>query len=559
MQLDAPAPKVSDLGPGWSEVFSGQYSKSHGGVAGAWSEPWAAHPEGAERGDHVLELVDRDGAVLVSVPFNAREANLSTTGETLTDWYVGVVDPPEYASYRIVRLAEQGERVGVFEFVRSRSAPVMSLESPDPGEVVEGPSVELRWTVSDADGDMLSMSLYLSVDGGDTYRMTGCCGGPASLSPDRYGEAMSYSLDRARLEGSQRARVMVVVSDGARWAAAESPVFSSAAPYVREPVVQDVPVEFVASAHRGDGDGTDSAALAGVTVAIVEWNDRERWWEALGVYSPHDGTGIRRGIPPGAQVASTAEQVAAAPARFVTTSAEGTAHAELDRSTYYLFCAMSPDDAGLVAGCTNDYDPLRHSFGAPVTLHIAYSHGRAYLSAQAPAAGAASGPGTGREAPVAVVATKPAARSYANALGELVWRHLDPNQDTAVIADADIGRWWDTISGGGPAALDTERHDPIVVAAPLVEASPARVITTDYRGVATASLPVGNYLLCAVHRAGRIDSRQLACIYHHISDAHDNIFHAWCCGAESGSAGIEALNETAGRALIQQAQHLRTE
>ena len=53
-------------------------------------------------------------------------------------------------------------------------------------------------------------------------------------------------------------------------------------------------------------------------------------------------------------------------------------------------------------------------------------------------------------------------------LGELVWTHLDPNQDTAIIADADIGHWWDTVSDGDPAALDTERYHPTVVAAPLI-------------------------------------------------------------------------------------------
>ena len=137
--------------------------------------------------------------------------------------------------------------------------------------------------------------------------------------------------------------------------------------------------------------------------------------------------------------------------------ADGTAHAELDRSTLYMFCAVSPTDDRLIAGCTSDPDPLNHSFGRPVTLHIVFSHGRACLGAQDPAARTAPNPGADTEATVAVIATQPAFPSYANALGELVWTYLDPNQDIAIIADADMGRWWDTVSDGSPAALD---HDP---------------------------------------------------------------------------------------------------
>ena len=483
----------------------------------------------------------------MSVPFDAEVKNYSA-GYTLTGWLVGVVDPPEYARYRIVRVGGPGDEAVVYEFRRSENAPVVSLVAPSQGESVEGQHVELSWTISDADGDTLSEALLYSTDGGDTYQWARHSE-PGSWGPDRYGEALSFSLDRARLEGSERARVMVVVSDGARWAAAESPVFSSAAPYVAEPAAREVPVRFVASASGGDGE--DATALAGVTVAIVERNDRGEWWSALGAYSSEERTGIYHSIPPGAQVASTAEQIAAAPAQFVTTSADGTAHAELDRSTFYLLCAVSPDAPDVVAGCTGDDDTLKLSLGRPVTLHVYFSHGRAYLSDQAPAG---AGRGAAGEASVTVVATSPAL-PYANALGELVWSHLDPGQDIAIIADADIGRWWDTVSGGDPAALDNGRR--VRVAAPLVEASPARVITTNHRGTATASLPTGNYLLCAVHPIGRPDDRQLACTYRHIADTHDNILDAWCCDAESGHGGIEALDTAQGRALLQQAQHLK--
>lgn len=172
--------------------------------------------------------------------------------------------------------------------------------------------------------------------------------------------------------------------------------------------------------------------------------------------------------------------------------------------------------------------------------------GLAYLSDQAPAG---AGRGTGREASVTVLATSPAL-PYANALGELVWSHLAPHRDVAIIADADIGRWWDIVSDGDPAALDYGSRRPVRVAATLVEASPALMITTDHRGIATASLPAGNYLLCAVNPIGRPDDRQLACTYRHIAHTHDNLLHTWCCDAESGEGGIEALDAAQGRTLL---------
>ena len=536
-------------------MFSGYYSKSHGGVWNVWSEPFPWLPGGRSgevRGDHVLELLSGAGRVLVSVPFNAEDQQ-QPTGEMLTNWRVPVVDPPEYGSYRVVRVGDGGDRAVVYELVRSDNAPVVELQSPAAGEVVEGPAVELSLTVSDADGDELSVEIHYSTDGGATYRHR-CCGG--RVGPDRYGETISRSLDRARLEGSERARVMVVVSDGARWAAAESPVFSSAAPYVPEPVAQQVPVRFVASAGRGDQDGAVAAGAAGVTVAIVEWHSRDEWWEALGAYSSEDGIGIRDSIPPGARIASTTEQIAAAPAQLATTAADATAHAELDRSTYYMFCAVSPADPSIIAGCTSHYNPLRHNLGQPVTLHIYFSHGRAYLSAQDPAPRATPDPGT--EASVTVVATSSVTRSYANAAGEAVWRYLDPNQDIAIIADADIGLWWDTVTDGSPAALSHDDRDyPIRVAGSLIEASPAQVITTDHRGIATASTPAGNYLLCAAQRAGRKGDKQLACIYHHLTNTHDNILNMLCCDQESGAGGITALNETDGRALLEHTHQLK--
>lgn len=562
------SPKVSDLGPGWAEVFSGYYSQAHGGVWGVWVEPWPLRPDGAVEhgsGDHALEFVDGGGRVLEAVSFDAEEVERST-GEVWTRWFVRLAHAPNYASYRVVRVDSGGERSVVFEFARSESAPVVSLDAPGPGEVVSGPSVRLKWTMSDADGDELTAALYYSLDAGATYQQS-CCLTPEPVGADDYG-TYSWDLERDLLEGSRRARVMVVVSDGSRWGAAESPTFNSslvegrlsdlakrpsAAATATQPL-QQVPVRFVVSADAGS-DSSDGAggALAGVTVAIVKWHDRQRWWSALGAVDPQDGYSIRDSIPPGAQVASTPEQISAAPAQLVTTQADGSAQAELDRSEHYLFCATVPDDAGLIAGCTSHFDPLRHSFGRPVTLHIHFRHGRAYLTAQEPAAEAASlAPGT--DATVTVIATRPASPSYANDLGQAVWTYLHPGQDIAVVAGADIGRWWDTISKGSPAALSYSPNYPILATAELIDASPAQVITTGQSGIATAQLTAGHYLLCSTHGIGQ---DQLACIYHHITTAQHNYFHTWCCTDDSRE-GIEALTETQGRALLDETQHLKT-
>lgn len=97
----------------------------------------------------------------------------------------------------------------------------------------------------------------------------------------------------------------------------------------------------VAAACTSAPEPADSPALTGSTpspVTTVGGND----------------LGIERRIPPGVRVQSTAEKLAAAPARFITTGFDGTAEIHInyiDDGAYdYSSCVISPIVDDLMAG-----------------------------------------------------------------------------------------------------------------------------------------------------------------------------------------------------------------
>ena len=106
------------------------------------------------------------------------------------------------------------------------------------------------------------------------------------------------------------------------------------------------------------------------------------WWETVG---GHD-LGIKQLIPPGVRVQSTPEQLAAAPARFVTTGPGGTLEMpiayNLNESNKYSFCAMSPVVDSLIAGCNYQryISPWRYvQFGDTMIIYVYFTHGYAIV------------------------------------------------------------------------------------------------------------------------------------------------------------------------------------
>ncbi len=114
------APKVSDLGPVWAEVFWGSYVRDSLRVEYSFSipRPFAAPVEPEARwsngdsfgeGEHFFEFLDGSGDGLESVPIRFElggayflEGEREPHGAISHMWHVGVVDPPDYAGYRIV-------------------------------------------------------------------------------------------------------------------------------------------------------------------------------------------------------------------------------------------------------------------------------------------------------------------------------------------------------------------------------------------------------------------------------------------------------------------------
>ena len=146
-------------------------------------------------GDHRVELLDGGG------------------GAVRESWRVPVVDPPAYASVRIVR----GSKT-IAQVAKSPAAPTVEFTSPTAGQSFTGATTQVSWMASDGDGDALTYRVYYSTDGGDTYIPVA-----AGLT------AKTVVLDRARLSGASQARVRVVATDGTQSTTAESPIFAVAA------------------------------------------------------------------------------------------------------------------------------------------------------------------------------------------------------------------------------------------------------------------------------------------------------------------------------------------
>ena len=278
---------MSDLGPGWAEVFWGSYLRDTLSVESSFSTPrpfrgllgaegrFSRAYSGARIGaeEHSFEFVDGSGEIIESIPIVMEfggayylkgdfiEGEPELRGTVKHEWYVGVVDAPDYASYRIVatrrvledppyslpvqtwiedsssetaapvkqtaapaphdstqRGAEAADRVVVLEVQRSPNPPQVSLEPPR----VAGDVVEVTWLATDPDDPGLRHELSYSQDAGGTYRRVP----GAVVHMSRTPGPRTHPVPLELFERSEQARVMIVVSDGTRWAAAESPVFS---------------------------------------------------------------------------------------------------------------------------------------------------------------------------------------------------------------------------------------------------------------------------------------------------------------------------------------------
>ena len=203
--------------------------------------------------DNTFELVDGDGAVLMSVPVDFVQG---FHGEEI--WSVVFEPPPDYAAYRFMR----GSQV-FYERRRSASPPEVSILGLEEDQVFAGDSdFEFQVLLDDKDQDILDpVRVLASVDGGDFQPIDGSVVAEPRLkirfgrdfTLEDYGSPFTVTSsvsnpDSPRIvpAGSQSVQLLIVVSDGTRIAAAKSPVFAL------EPIVAVPP--YLAIYEPADGD-----------------------------------------------------------------------------------------------------------------------------------------------------------------------------------------------------------------------------------------------------------------------------------------------------------------
>ncbi len=174
----------------------------------------ASSPDLPPPGPYVLEARGANGALLATIPFDAKPSHVDIPFAplgTVANFLVAVPDSG-IASVDIVRGAT---RLG--SIAASAHAPSVRVLAPAGGETFGGSSFSVRWSGSDADGDALSYSLQYSADNGSTWR---------TLATDLTGTALT--VDASGLPGSARGVVRVIASDGFNSTAAVSGAFTVA-------------------------------------------------------------------------------------------------------------------------------------------------------------------------------------------------------------------------------------------------------------------------------------------------------------------------------------------
>ena len=299
-----------------------------------------------------------------------------------------------------------------------------------------------------------------------------------------------------------------------------------------------------------DGSGADRL-IEGVRIVILQGDrsngsvgdEPDLWWGSVAASRSEVSRGIHRlYLRHGQQVQSTPEMTAAAAVPSVLTGADGTAAAWVERYEDYQFCAVHPDDGGLIAGCSSfdpgngDYGPdrppenaghhhVRHRTGlvsfnnlsdAHRSVFVHFSRGRAYFDLDVDSSrygrfltGDIHPPGTGK-----ITVTGFGPRDYKGYAEIYVPLDDDRYVVVAIVEDGDIGEFWDAVRDGWLEQLDIESQQTW---------APAVLLHTGADGSATAHLPAGDYLFCWAWPGGRI----VDCTYEDVTAGQDRIMEGW--------------------------------
>ncbi len=203
-----------------------------------------------ESGSYSLTIENTSGQTLFSYPFDPQK--LSEGDQAI----FAVVLPQMSSAARIV--LRQGERVLDIRSA-SNNPPLVTVTSPNGGEVFSGDAIPMIWSATDADGDSLTYVVQYSTDNGKSWQV-------AALNQTE----TNFTLNLAGVAGSNQARIRVLASDGFHSVEDESdgpfivrtlpPQVSIESPENNRLFVEGQPILLVGTAYDNeDGDLGDGA------------------------------------------------------------------------------------------------------------------------------------------------------------------------------------------------------------------------------------------------------------------------------------------------------------
>ena len=321
-----------------------------------------------------------------------------------------------------------------------------------------------------------------------------------------------------------------------------------------------VRVRFIA---YGDVDPSDDIAfgvIPDLQIAVINDREASEWWNTIGGDDLDDmPPGALMFIPPGAQVRSTAEAIAASPIDFITTGPDGTAEIHLNRE-YFSVCVISPVDAALIAGC--DLGSAT-ALWREMIIYVYFSHGRAYIDREQDGSERyhrflhghqGSYNPSSEPATVTFVST-----DYADHYSgyDFTGEYLDPDASVTIISDTDIGAWWDTVpvfakatfhNGSYPlsVAIGWEFGWRIPYSYAAREMAHESTVSTGPTGIVNINLAPGDYMFC--HLTGGYVA---GCDYEDIAAAQSYVFYV--------SYGVSKLSDSEGKQLLKDAENWEIE
>ena len=267
------------------------------------------------------------------------------------------------------------------------------------------------------------------------------------------------------------------------------------------------------------------------------------WWMTVG----GNDAGIDRRIFPGVRVQSTAEKLAAAPARFVATGSDGKLEISIDYTDdgyyAYSFCVISPDVDDLIAGC--NYRPISlWKYGSSdTTVYVYLTHGYAIveegLGGEERYQRFLEGEILKETATVSIVAIR---------MDDVAPPQPDKGMKVAIVNDAYVSDWWEATLDEKATGFGMNRV--IYFSSEVLAHDWIHVVTTGPDGLAEIDLPSGDYLVCKV--TNTIDASYThigGCSYDTLLSARNNFFKV-ISSAGGNHTSIEKMSEEEGERAI---------